>query len=116
VAGQQWRDRTLLCLQERIVPRLDISTSPVCDCKAMKDFAFRMHVSCYTQPDASICQLTGSDFKKIYDIIDVTDDLFKDPYGREQMRQVLEICRNDPNSTIPKSVLDIIVKILDKLH
>lgn len=113
--GEKWRDRTLLCLQEEIIPKLDISSNPKCDCKAMKDFAFKTHVKCYTQPGASICSLTEGDFKKIYDTINVVDDLFKDPYGRAQMRQVLEICRNDQSSTIPKPVLDLIVAVLNRI-
>lgn len=114
-AGQQWRDKTLLCLQERIVPKLDISDRPSCDCKAMKSFAYRTHVDCYTQTSASICNLTYADFKKIFDIIDVRDDLFGDPYGRAQMRDVLEICRRDQNSTIPHTILDLIAAIIEKL-
>src|ERR1700722_13591804 len=34
--GNKWRDATLLCLQEKIVPKLNISETPSCDCKAMK--------------------------------------------------------------------------------
>jgi hypothetical protein len=114
--GRQWRDKTLLCLQERIVPHLDIVETPVCDCKAMKSLAFKTHVECYTQPSASVCALELSDFKKIYSIIDIGDDLFGDPYGRSQMRQVLQICKTDQNSTIPTPIIEIIDSIIEKLN
>jgi hypothetical protein len=81
----------------------------------MKQFAFQTHVECYTQPSASICDLALADYKKIYDIIDVADDLFRDPYGRKQMLDVLTICKNDQNSTLPPGAIDWIIKILDKL-
>ena len=51
--GKKWRDQTLLCLQEKIVPRLSIVEHPTCDCRAMKQFAFETHVECYTQKGAS---------------------------------------------------------------
>jgi hypothetical protein len=114
-AGDKWRDTTLLCLQESIVPKLDISDHPTCDCKAMKEFAFKTHVACYTKPGASICSLSLGDFTKIAHIIDLADDLFKDPYGRAQARQILDICRNDQNSTIPRPVLDVIASIINRL-
>jgi hypothetical protein len=114
-AGDKWRDTTLRCLQESIVPKLDIGDHPHCDCKAMKEYAFKTHVTCYTKTGASVCSLTLGDFRKIAQIIDLTDDLFKDPYGRAQARQVLEICRSDQNSTIPASVLDVIVAILNRI-
>jgi hypothetical protein len=114
--GNKWRDQTLRCLQERIVPKLSIVEHPTCDCKAMKNFAFQTHVECYTQPAASVCELDLADYKKIYDIIDIGDDLFGDPYGRKQMRDVLMICKNDQNSSIPPAVMSLIIKIIDKLN
>jgi hypothetical protein len=114
--GNKWRDKTLLCLQERIVPRLSITDPPSCDCKVMKDLAFRTHVDCYTQPGASVCELEFSDYRKIYDIIDVGADIFKDAYGRRQMREVLEICRDSQKATLPSGVLDLVIKIIDKLQ
>lgn len=113
--GKKWRDQTLLCLQEKIVPKLSIVEHPTCDCQAMKRFAFQTHVECYTQKGASICGLDLADYKKIYDIIDVRDDLFGDPYGRKQMRDVLTICKNDQNASLPPGAIDWIIKTLDNL-
>jgi hypothetical protein len=98
------------------VPQLSIVDRPTCDCKSMKQFAFKTHVECYTQPDASVCGLDLADYKKIYDIIDIKDDLFGDPYGRKQMRDVLAICKGDPNSTLSPENLTWIGRILDKLN
>lgn len=82
-AGKKWRDATLTCLQETIVPRLDISTSPQCDCAAMRKFAFDSHVACYTQPGASICDLPVSEMVSI----GMTVDLF-DIFTTDSMVQV----------------------------
>ena len=82
----------------------------------MRQFAFQTHVACYTQPGASVCDLNLQDYKKIYDIIDVGDDLFRDSYGRKQMRDVLTICKNDQKSMLPRGAIDWVVKILDKLN
>jgi len=88
--GKRWRDKTLVCLQEKIVPKLDISNHPSCDCSAMKAFAFDVHVACYTQPGASICDLPDSDVARIAWTVD-----FKDMFGAagvSQMRKVSAIC------------------------
>ena len=47
VQGKAWRDSTLACLQESIVPKLDISASPTCNCGEMQKFAFNTHVAAY---------------------------------------------------------------------
>lgn len=90
--GANWRDRTLTCLQETIVPELDISDNPTCNCSSMRAFAFDSHVSCYTQSGASICDLGVSDLNEIRKIIDIGDVLSVD--GLKQTRAVVDICKN----------------------
>lgn len=89
-AGKKWRDRTLVCLQEKIVPHLDISPTPKCDCAAMRTIAFDSHVACYAQPDASICDLPLADLAEIFKTIDYAD-LF-DREGWKQMLEVANVC------------------------
>lgn len=89
-AGNQWRDAALVCLQERIVPHLPLSTASACDCSAMRGTAFDAHVACYTQAGASICDLPAADLKEIWRIIDMAD-LFTSE-GWRQMRDVAAIC------------------------
>jgi hypothetical protein len=89
-AGRRWRDSTLRCLQESIVPHLDISEHPRCDCAAMRGLAYRSHVACYTQAGASICDLGASDVNAIRKVIDVSD-IF-DSEGWKQMHEVARIC------------------------
>ena len=89
-AGKKWRDATLTCLQEKIVPHLDISASPKCDCQKMRTIAFDSHVACYTQPQASICDLPMADIKEIMKTID-KKDLFT-AEGWKQMRSVAAVC------------------------
>nr|GFC73449.1 hypothetical protein [Tanacetum cinerariifolium] len=54
-AGTKWRDSTLRCLQESIVPRLDLEHPDACNCKAIKDFAYESHQRQWTarNPDGS---------------------------------------------------------------
>lgn len=89
-AGKAWRDSTLRCLQEAIVPELDISDSPKCDCAKMKAFAFKSHVDCYTSAGASICDLGNGDLAEIAKTVDAKDLL--DHEGWKQMLQVAGKC------------------------
>lgn len=94
--GKKWRDSTLVCLQESIVPHLDISAAPQCNCSSMRQLAFDSHVACYTKAGASICDLPASDVKAIGTTADVKD-LF-DAEGWKQMRDISIICaRNAPD-------------------
>ena len=76
-AGKKWRNATLRCLQEKIIPRLDISEHPTCNCSAMRQYALDTHVSCYTEPEASICKLSWDIF-----LIPTIPDL-KDVFSKE---------------------------------
>lgn len=88
--GKAWRDSTLVCLQESIVPKLDISANPSCDCDQMRTIAFDSHVACYTKPGASICDLPSSDVTSIATTVDIKD-LF-DAAGWRQMRDIAARC------------------------
>lgn len=114
--GKKWRDATLLCLQERIVPKLDISENPKCDCKTMKAFAFAAHVDCYTQSSASVCSLEITDYAKLLQILDVSNDLLKDPFGRRQMREAFARCVTQKASGLTAGALDTIKKIIGRLE
>jgi len=89
-SGKNWRNSTLKCLQETIVPDLDISDNPKCDCGRMKGVAYKSHVACYTKPGASICDLSATDINEIRKVID-TADLFTSE-GWKQMGEVAKIC------------------------
>ncbi|MGY4629836.1 hypothetical protein [Bradyrhizobium sp. USDA 4486] len=88
--GVKWRDKTLLCLQEAIVPKLDISENPSCDCKAMRAFAFETHVKCYLS-DPSICTLPATDMLKILNTVGLGSTI-TDPDSRTQFKAVLSKC------------------------
>ncbi|MCF1438493.1 MAG: hypothetical protein LPD71_07015 [Shewanella sp.] len=60
-AGKVWRDATLRCLQEALVPLIPIEENASCNCKELKRFAYSSHVSCYTQNTQSICDLPYED-------------------------------------------------------
>ena len=109
-AGLAWRDSTLSCLQESIVPKLDISAAPKCDCKSMKSFAFKSHVQCYTKPGNSICSLPVSDINVIRGIIDLKDVFNSD--GWAQMKQVATICQTSAPDDHRKVLWNTIAAIL----
>ena len=109
--GATWRDKTLVCLQERILPVLPDSAA-LCDCKALKTAAFQIHVACYTQPGASVCDLGLSDWVTIYHIID-NRDLFSDPDSKAQILAVAHICVNNRPDGPIKVILN---KIIDSLQ
>jgi hypothetical protein len=89
-AGVIWRDKTLLCLQEKIVPALDISDTPTCDCSRMRELAFQTHVQCYTA-DPSFCNLPVDDLARVLDTIDASD-AFSSRLSIAQIRDLLQAC------------------------
>ena len=86
-AAARWRDRTLVCLQDRIAAKLDALPGPGCDCAAMRTFAFESHVDCYTQAQHSICRLQPGDVAEIVGTIDMADLL----RTREGLAQALAV-------------------------
>jgi len=91
-AGKKWRDATLRCLQESIVPSLPADGhANACNCEAIQTLAFDSHVACYTQEANSICMLPASDWARILNAIDPVKTL-SDAKGRRQMLQVAKIC------------------------
>jgi len=109
-SGKKWRDSTLICLQEVIVPKLNISENPTCDCAEMKKFAFDSHVACYTQPETSMCNLPITDLNKIRKLIE-NSDLFSSD-GWQQMKQVAKICEKTAPNDGRKSIWKALVTIL----
>lgn len=87
-SGRIWRDKTLYCLREVIVPMLDFSGSGSCDCKTIREQIFTSHVKCYTQPDASICDLPPNDMLNIFNIVD-----WKDTLSLETATQVIGVAK-----------------------
>ncbi|MNF66498.1 hypothetical protein D3C84_482910 [compost metagenome] len=109
-SGKAWRDSTLRCLQESIVPRLDLNNPSACDCKAMKDFAYKSHVSCYTSADHSICDLPLSDVYNIYRAVNIKDALSSE--GWKQMHTVSAICSKTSSEDGRRSLWKTIELIL----
>lgn len=114
--GKKWRDKTLVCLQEAIVPKLDISTNPSCDCQAMRKFAFASHVQCYLS-DPSICSLPASDLANILGIVDV-GSVITDQDSRKQFYDVFKKCKDDyynQYSTQIQNKIDNMINTLESL-
>src|SRR6516164_3653077 len=91
-----------------MLPILPDGAAP-CDCKALKTAAFQIHVACYTQPGASVCDLGLSDWVTIYHIID-NRDLFSDPDSKAQILAVAHICVNNRPDGPIKFILNILAK------
>ena len=91
-AGMKWRDSTLRCLQETIVPRLPPDgQASTCNCKSMQTIAYDSHVMCYTKPGASICNLPAADWVEILKATDPVGTL-SDAKGRRQIVEVSKLC------------------------
>ena len=61
--GLAWRDLTLVCLQEALLPLLNRSIT----CPDILSFAYETHPICYTQ--SGVCHLPASDWRAIEHII-----------------------------------------------
>lgn len=95
-AGKKWRDHTLRCLQESLVPIIPLEEGRTCDCAKVKAFAYSSHVGCYTQSSASVCDLPLSDIGLIAKTI-IFDKAFigvmnDQKAGYAQVKGTLEIC------------------------
>jgi hypothetical protein len=65
-SGKRWRDGTLRCLQEAIVPIVPLlEEGGSCNCTKLKEQAFESHVECYTNPENSVCDLAIEDILTI---------------------------------------------------
>lgn len=95
-AAKIWRDRTLKCLQERIVPHLPRTNKDPCNCRAMRDYAFKSHVECYTQPDASICDLAYKDLLDVGFTVKLSDMV--NTSGRETICGIARSCARQRQS------------------
>ena len=110
-AGKAWRNATLRCLQEEIVPLLPKDgESDKCDCKDMQERAFDSHVACYTQATNSICALPASDWLAILNATDPIASL-KDQKSRKQMLEVARICLPIAASAAKASIQSVIEKL-----
>ena len=110
-AGEKWRDATLVCLQEKLVPLVPLDATQKCDCAAIRTEAYDSHVACYTQPGASICSLSVPDLKVIDQTVDASDQFDKD--GLRALASVLKTCvASDP--AFPAKAL--LAKIAGLLH
>jgi hypothetical protein len=89
-SGRKWRDVTLRCLQEKIVPHLDFSESPKCDCASMRSIALKSHVECYTQERLDICGLDLKDITTILGMIDTKDLISTE--ALETMCEIAKVC------------------------
>lgn len=93
--GKAWRDSTLRCLQESIVPSLPFDSGQACNCEAIESKAFVSHVACYTQPTNSMCDLPLSDWFNIANAANLPGGIFSTKI-RKQMIDVMRICAREP--------------------
>ncbi|UOF00418.1 hypothetical protein [Bdellovibrio reynosensis] len=87
--GIQWRDATLVCLQNQI-SNLLYSSNNVRTCGDLKAFAFDTHAGCYTQKGNSICDLSYDEMTTIGNTVDVGDVMTIN--GVSQIFSVLKTC------------------------
>lgn len=110
--GKEWRNATMKCLQETIVPILPADgKADTCNCQNMQKKAFDSHVQCYTQPSKSICDLDISDWVKITLAIDPIASI-QDKQKWDQMLAVAKICF----AIAPADKKSTIKQVIDKLE
>jgi hypothetical protein len=97
-----WRDSTLKCLQQKIIPELP-QNGGACDCKSMRSFAMATHVACYTQPRASICLLSSPDVHKIESLINLTDLITVE--GQSTVCAIASVCDKQTSQSSTHSEL-----------
>jgi hypothetical protein len=103
-AGLAWRDSTLRCLQEKIVPLLPpVGQAASCNCSGMQEQAFDTHVACYTQPKNSICDLPDSDWAVIFNAAGGVRSLV-DARSRKQIVEVASICLPKVNESLQRRI------------
>lgn len=107
--GKKWRDSTLRCLQESIVPKLPSSGSE-CNCQTMETYAYASHVDCYTKPAASICDLPVADWWKIFAATDPVTTLTTSA-GASQLLDVSLICLKTAVGDKKKVIEQVIAKL-----
>lgn len=109
-AGKKWRDSTLRCLQETIVPLLPADgQASTCNCDSMQIKAFDSHVMCYTKKGSSICNLPASDWLEIAKAVGPVSVL-SDAKGRKQIVEVSKLCLPELAGDAKKSAQHIIDK------
>lgn len=84
--GRAWVDKTMLCLQQRLVPEATVLQST---CSAVKDKAFGVHASCYI--NGGMCGLYATDWLLIMKTVDIRD-LFGKPESWVQILQTTAGC------------------------
>jgi hypothetical protein len=88
--ARKWRDSTLVCLQERLVPHVPRLEASECNCQAMKVRALASHVDCYTELPSSICLLPLADVAAIVAVVEQSD--LSDQEGVRAFLRIALIC------------------------
>lgn len=111
--GKAWRDSTLKCLQETIVPLLPTDgQEESCNCKSMQIKVFDTHVACYTQANNSICDLSVTDWLQILDAVDPVANL-TDQRSRKQMLEIAKICLPIAADNAKSTIHDLMKKLMN---
>lgn len=92
--GSEWRDKTLICLKNRIstayVANSD-ATGKNCDCSAIQSAAIGSHSECYLSAP-SFCKLNEDDVRILARIVDAADIFALGLPGMIEMGHVLASC------------------------
>lgn len=80
-AGQEWLTKTMLCLQQKLVPFANGQQSATCP--SLRSRAFETHSDCYI--DSGVCFLDRSDWQKIFGTVDL-----KTIFDKASIKETLE--------------------------
>lgn len=109
--GTAWRDSTLICLQESLVPLVPIDNPNKCDCNQIRQSALDSHVQCYTKLPNSICTLKPADLAIIDQVVDASDKYDTD--GLIGLKNVLVTCMSQDPSFPAKALVAKISNLLN---
>ncbi|EGD86927.1 hypothetical protein H112_05442 [Trichophyton rubrum D6] len=70
-SGQEWVTKTMLCLQQKLVPVALGKDEQVSTCPAVREFAFSTHPECYIQ--GGVCLLAPTDWLVIVGTVGFTE-------------------------------------------
>lgn len=109
--GRAWVNRTMMCLQQVLVPFMQDSYDPSKDiCKVIRKWAFDSHPYCYTEHESSFCFLsprdiflavfmigpkallgTGESFRQVKEVVKICLGKLK---SREEYRRQIQVFKD----------------------
>ena len=106
--GQAWITKTMLCLQEHLVP---IAAGQQSSCEDIHDVAFKSHPGCYV--NSGVCFLPPTDWAVILDTIGFAA-LFDSAESIKAVLDTVDGCGDFYEWLLKRSVLKVVDKVKEE--